>query len=193
MAVRGSNAMSIHLSKEDRARLKRLAERPMKPTRRQKAIALLRLDEGLSPAQAAEHSGISKEQVEALANGFAGSGLAGIGLDARPKNLVYLIRLGGGVQKYCLPAGATLAELLGQSGAPTTNQAVYVDGVRAEESLPLHDGAVVMIVPWTGEGAVDEPWRATIPSFRDEAVFQQYTEILKARRCDLGPGEDEES
>jgi DNA-directed RNA polymerase specialized sigma24 family protein len=51
--------MSIHLNEEDRANLERLEKSRMKPTRRQKAIALLRLAEGLSPADAAQHAGIS--------------------------------------------------------------------------------------------------------------------------------------
>jgi hypothetical protein len=185
--------MSIRLSEEDRACLERLEERPKKPTRRQKASALLRLDEGLSPADAAMHAGISKDQVEALATRFAEGGLAGVGLDAKPKALVRLVRPGLGTQKYRLPEGATLAELLHRSGATTTNQAVYVDGVMGGDSVPLHDGAVVVIVPQLRNGAVDEPWRATIPSFQDEALFQQYSDILKARRRDLGPVEDEES
>ena len=193
MLERGPIAVSIHLGEEDRARLKRLEERPVKPTRRQKAIALLRLDEGLSSEQASLHSGISKEQVEELANGFAESGLAGVGLNGKPKYVVHFIRPGVGVQKYALPAGATLAELLCRSGAATKNQAIYVDDVMAEETAPLHDGAVVTIVPRPKNAAVDEPWRATIPSFQDDALFQQYTQILKARRQDLGPDEDEES
>jgi hypothetical protein len=47
-----------------------------------------------------------------------------------------------------------------------------------------------MIVSLPQRAAVAEPWRATIPSFRDEALFHQYTETLKARRRDLGPDED---
>jgi hypothetical protein len=186
-------AMSIHLSEEDRARLERLEAGPMKPTRRQKAMALLRLDEGLSPAQAAEHSGISKEQVEALAAGFARAGLAGVGLDASSKNLVHLIRPGIGVQKFRLRAGATVAELLRRSRASTTDQAVYVDGIVAEESLPLQDGAIVTIAPVVRDAGIARPWRATIPSFQDEAMFREYTEILESRRRDMAPDEDEGS
>lgn len=184
--------MAIHLSEEDRARLERLEERPMKPTRRQKAIALLRLGKGSSPADAAMHAGISKGQVEALATKFAEGGLAGVGLDAKPRLVVRLVRPGVGVQKYCLSEGATLEDLLHRSGAETTNQAVYVDGVVAGGAMPLCDGAIVMIVPQPRIGPVDEPWRATIPSFRDDALFQQYREIL-ARRRDLEPDEGEES
>jgi len=119
--------------------------------------------------------------------------LTGVGLEARSKTLVRLVRPGFRVQKFCLPTGATLAELLRKSEAPTTNQVVYVDGVRTELTVPLHHGAVVMIVPQARNAAVDEPWRATIPSFRDEALFQQYTDVLKSRRRDLGQAEDEES
>jgi hypothetical protein len=193
MAERGPNAMSIHLSEEDRICLERLEKRPMKPLPRQKATALLRLDEGLSPADAAMHAGISKEQVEALVTGFAEGGLAGVGLDPKPKTLVRLVRPGVGVQKYRLPSGATLAELLRHSGATTTNQAVYIDGIMAGEMATLHDGAIVMIVPQSRIGPVNEPWRTTIPSFRDESLFQQYSEILKSRRRDPGSDEDERS
>ncbi len=165
----------------------------MKPMRRQKAIALLRLDEGLSPAQAAMRAGISKEQVEALATRFAECGLAGVGLDAKPKHQVLLLRLGVGAQKYCLHTGETLAELLRRSGVTTTDQAIYVDGVMAEETVPLHDGAVVTIAPRASNTAANQPWRATIPSFQDDALFREYTEILKSRRRNLGPDEDEET
>jgi hypothetical protein len=182
--------MSIHLSDEDRASLEGLERGRMKPTRRQKAIALLRLAEGLSPGEAAKHAGIPKEDVEALANGFAEAGLAGVGLGGRPKTRVRLVRPGAGAQEYHLPNEATLADLLRRSRAATAGQAVYVDGVPAEEAAPLHDGAVVMIVPRPENAAAVEPWRQTIPSFRDEHLFRQYTETLKARRRDLGPDED---
>jgi hypothetical protein len=61
--------MSIHLNEEDRACLERIKRGQMKPARRQKAIALLRLAAGLSPAKAAKHAGIPNEEVETLAPG----------------------------------------------------------------------------------------------------------------------------
>ena len=185
--------MSIHLDEEYRANPEHLEQGRMKPTRRQKAIALLRLAAGLSPAEAAEHAGIPMEEVEALATGFAEGGLAGVGLGGKPTTLVRLVRPGVGVQKYRLPNRATLADLLRRSKAMTTNQAIYVDGVRAEETVPLRDGAVVMIVPQPRKATVDEPWRATIPSFQDDDLFEQYREILKARRRDLVSDEDPEA
>ena len=181
--------MSIHLNDEDRANLERLEKRRMKPTRRQKAIALLRLAEGLTARQAAIHAGIPSEEVEALAAEFAESGMAGVGLVEKSKILVRLVRPGVGVQRYRLRKGATLADLLRKSKATTTCQAVYLDGVLAEETTPLPDGAVVMIVPQPKNAAVDEPWRATIPSFQDESLFRQYMETLKARRHDLDADE----
>jgi sulfur carrier protein ThiS len=185
--------MSIHLSEDDRNCLERLANRPMRPTRRQKAVALLDLGEGQSPARAAEHAGIPKGHVEALAAGFADGGLAGIGLDARPSLVVRLVRPGVRARTYRLPEGVTLAELLHRSGAATTGQVVYVDGVAAGEKTPLHDGAIVMIVPQPRNGEVAEPWRLAVPSFQDDALFQQYMEIMRDRRRAPEPDEEEES
>jgi anaerobic selenocysteine-containing dehydrogenase len=72
--------MSIQLEQDERGYLEQLVRRPMKPTRRQKANALLRLAEGDTPEKAAQHAGIPKEEVESLAARYAESGLAGIGL-----------------------------------------------------------------------------------------------------------------
>jgi len=185
MAV-GEKAMSIHLNDEDRANLERLEKRRMKSTRRQKAIALLRLAEGLTSRQAAMHAGISKEEVEALAVEFAESGLAGVGLVGKSKTLVQLVRPGVGVQGYHLENGATLGDLLRRSKATITGQAAYIDGVSAEESTPLRDGAIVMIVPQPRNAAVDEPWRTTIHSFQDESLFREY---METRRHDLDADE----
>jgi hypothetical protein len=185
--------MSLPLNEEDRANLERLEKSRMKPTRRQKAIALLRLAEGLPPAKAAEHAGIPRIEVEELAAKFAESGLAGVGLSEEPKNVVQLIRPGIGSRKYRLPKGATLADLLRLSGAKTRNQVAMVDGVGADEQTPLNDGAIVMIVPQIKNAALEEPWRATIPSFRDEELFREYTKSLEARRRDREPDEDQET
>ena len=101
---------------------------------------------------------------------------------------VHLVRSGIAARDYHLPEGATLADLLRRSGAPSADQAVLVDGVTPEEALALRDGAVVSIVPRPGHAASDEPWRATIPAFRDEDLFREYAEALKARRSSEDPG-----
>ena len=163
----------------------------MKPIRRQKATALLRLDEGLSPATRRCMPGSRRSKSRLWPPGSPKAGLAGVGLDAKPRNLVHLVRPGVGAQKYACPGRPS--RNCCTIRATTTNQAVYIDGVMAGETVPLHHGAIVMIVPQSGNGAVNEPWRTTIPSFQDEALFQQYTEILKARRRDPGPDEDEGS
>jgi hypothetical protein len=125
--------MTIHLSEEDRANLERLEKDRMKPTRRQKAIALLRLAVGMSPAKTSEHAGISKAEVEALAAQFAESGLTGVGLGGKPKNVVRLVRPGVGVRTYRLQQGATLADLLRRAAATATNQVIFIDGVLAAD------------------------------------------------------------
>ena len=182
--------MSIQLSQDERDYLEQLANRKPKPTRQQKAIALLRLAAGEPPEKAAEHAGIQKEDVATLACQFSKQGLAGVGLDETSMIRVRLVRPGVGVQKYDLPKGATLADLLHRSQATAMSQAVYIDGVPAEATVPLRHGAVVMIVPQPRKVPVAEPWRATIPSFQDDALFEEYRKILKAHRHDLGPDED---
>ena len=185
----GKKGILIHLTEEDRASLEKLQERPMKPTRRQKAIALLRLADGQTASKAAMHAGISKEQVEALAEKYAESGLAGVGLAGKSKNQVRLVRPGVGMEWYYLDEAATLEDLLRLIKLDVTNQAIYIDGSLAEKAAPLRDGAVVMIVPQPENAAAQEPWRATIPSFQDESLFGEYLEILNARRQE--PGADE--
>src|SRR6476469_672099 len=99
--------------------------------------------------------------------------------------LVRLVRPGVGVRDYHLAPGATLSDLLRQSGATIAEQAIFIDGVAPEEALTLRDGAVISIVPRPRNSAGDEPWRAALPAFRDEAVFRDYTEALKdAREAD---------
>jgi hypothetical protein len=69
------------------------------------------------------------------------------------------------------------------------NQAVLIDGFPPEEAVPLRDGVVVTIVPQPRNVAGDEPWRAAVPAFHDEAISREYSEALKARRAS-DPGEE---
>jgi hypothetical protein len=95
---------------------------------------------------------------------------------------VHLVTPGAGVRDYDLSEGATLADLLRQSLTSATDQNIFVDGLPIEESLPLREGTVVTIVPKPKNSAPEEPWRAVVPAFRDESLFQEYSEILRARR-----------
>jgi hypothetical protein len=96
--------------------------------------------------------------------------------------LVQIVRPGVGTRDYYLAEGATLADLFRLSGISTTNQAISIDGVLPEESLPLRDGAVVTIVPRPRNAAGEEPWRAHVPAFRDEDIAREYSEAMRARR-----------
>lgn len=174
--------MTIELSDDDRARLERLEKGLMEPTRRQKAIALLRLAAGLTSSDAAKHAGIGKEEVEALATGYARGGLAGVGLNGPAEIAVKLLRPGADALEYRLPDGSTLGDLLRRSGATTSGRLVLIDGAPIEDTVPLNHGAVVTIVPRVRNAAGAEPWRATIPAFQDDELFRQYTEALKASR-----------
>ncbi len=102
---------------------------------------------------------------------------------------VRLVRPGIVARDFHLPEGTTLADLLHRSGSLAAGQAVLVDGVTPEEALALHDGAVVTIVPHSGYAVGAEPWHATIPAFRDDDLFREYTEVLEARRRAEDPDE----
>ena len=62
---------------------------------------------------------------------------------------------------------------------------------KTEDAAPWQDSAVKMTEVQARKVPVDKPWLATITSFRDDAFFQQYMEILKGRRGDLEPDEGE--
>ncbi len=97
-----------------------------------------------------------------------------------------IVRPGSGSREFSLPEGATLADLLRQSGSSWPNQAAFIDGIAAEETRTLHDGVVVTIGTRR-----DEPWRDSIPAFQDEALFDEYVETVNARRREIGPEEDD--
>ena len=56
--------------------------------------------------------------------------------------------------------------------------------------MTLLDGVVVKIVPQSSNGAGNEPWRAVSTAFQDDALFQEYMDILKAKREEEFPEED---
>jgi uncharacterized protein (DUF433 family) len=72
--------MPIELSPQDRDILEHHANRKMKPTKRQKARALLSLAEGMTLERIAERTGITKDELSGLLNLFTERGLAGLGL-----------------------------------------------------------------------------------------------------------------
>lgn len=76
--------MPIELNPQEREVLEQLVNQKMKPTKRQKAVALLSLDQGMALQGIAERSGITKDELGDLFNLFTERGLAGLGLDRRP-------------------------------------------------------------------------------------------------------------
>jgi hypothetical protein len=150
----------------------------VKPTRRQKAIALLHLAEGDAPERAAQFAGMHAEDVAELVSRFSERGLDGVGLGARSGIRVALIRPGVGMRRYRLPEGGTFGDLLSRAGASTKDRILIVDDLEADETSPLHEGAVVTMVPTNG----DAPHHAAVPTLQDDVLFERYREILKARR-----------
>ena len=76
--------MPIELNQKDREFLEQLAGRKRKPTKRQKAVALLSRAQGMPLEKIAERSGITKAELAALFDLFNERGLAGLGLAPRP-------------------------------------------------------------------------------------------------------------
>src|SRR5271157_6311669 len=72
--------MPVRLSSDDRRYLEKLAGRKMRPTSRQKAHALLRLDSGDPPEHVSMRVGITKEELAFLVGQFANGGLEAVGL-----------------------------------------------------------------------------------------------------------------
>jgi uncharacterized protein (DUF433 family) len=72
--------MSVRLSSDDRRYLEKLAGRKVRPTSRQKALALLRLDSGDPPEKVLMRVGITKEELAFLVGQFANGGLEAVGL-----------------------------------------------------------------------------------------------------------------
>ena len=65
------------------------------------------------------------------------------------------------------------------------SQSVFVGTVPLEKTSPLHEGAVLTIAPQSANDARGEPWRASIPAFQDESLFQEYSDAMRARRDEV--------
>jgi hypothetical protein len=81
--------------------------------------------------------------------------------------------------------------LLEQLEAAGSAHIALVDGFEAGDDTTLQNGALIVLLPRGPNIGSDEPWRATISSFRDEELFQNYAESLKTLRHDLDPKKDE--
>ena len=108
-----------------------------------------------------------------------------------PEIVVHLVAPDGYERDYRMPGGITLAEFLRRSGTSTEDRSVLVDGAPPEDALPLRPGAVVTVALRSGVVAGNEPWRATIPAFRDEALFREYLEVIEAGRREADNDEDQ--
>jgi uncharacterized protein (DUF433 family) len=89
--------MSIELSPADQQYLKRVLAHKPRPTRRQRAKALLLLAEGHEPLFIAQIVGISKAEVKSLAEEFAAEGIEA--LDRRGEKSTGLVQHVTGIEK----------------------------------------------------------------------------------------------
>jgi hypothetical protein len=185
--------MMIQPKPEGRDALQQVVKRERQPTRRQKAQILLGLAEGVSVEEIAMKVGISKAMIEYLRARYTEEGLAGVGIRATRGLLIRLVRPGVGSRRYRLAANATVADLLRRVRAITTDQLIYIGDDIATETTPLYDGAVVAVIPRSKDSAGSEPWRATISSFDNDDLFQEYRDALKESRDSFLPVEDPEA
>ena len=72
--------MRLQLTTEDREYLQQLADRKVRPTKRQKARALLELASGRTSQTVAMHVGINRDELASLVDLFQRQGLEGVGL-----------------------------------------------------------------------------------------------------------------
>ena len=104
--------------------------------------------------------------------------------------VVYLVRPGDPVRTYHLSKGASLADFLSLIGTSRADEKVYIQGDPIEEASPLKDGTVVTIVPQSWNGRGNEPWRQISIAFQDDALFEEYMEIIREQRRREYPEEE---
>lgn len=95
---------------------------------------------------------------------------------------VTLLRPGVDAQEIELPEGATLADLLREARADTSEQAIFIDGRPVEEWIVLQPNVVVSLVPRVRNATRPADWRETVGMFRDDPVFAEIAEAGRAIR-----------
>jgi hypothetical protein len=96
---------------------------------------------------------------------------------------VTLLHFGEGVQRFDLQPGATLADLLRESGADPAGKQVMIDGRPIEEAVILRPGMIVSLSPMPAPAPDPEPWRSTVGMFKDDPGFEQMMEDVMAARA----------
>ena len=104
------------------------------PTVRRAAARVFARAQGWRPLRRAVYSGASVQAITVTVTFFA---------DLRR----FLPRGAEGPQRYAVPAGATLGDLLAAVGIePEADVTAALDGALAERQTPLRDGADVMLL-----------------------------------------------
>ena len=96
---------------------------------------------------------------------------------------VTLLRFGEGVQRFDLPPGATLADLLREAGADASGKQVMIDGRPVEEAVILRPGMIVSLSQRPAPGPSQERWRSTVGMFKDDPGFEQMMDDVMAARA----------
>jgi sulfur carrier protein ThiS len=101
---------------------------------------------------------------------------------AKSDTEVTLIRPERGSQTVTLPEGATLADLLRQTGAAVRSPNLLIDGRPIEEVLMLKSGTTITITPEPPQEPPKKDWRRTVGMFADDADFEEFQAQCRAIR-----------
>jgi hypothetical protein len=95
---------------------------------------------------------------------------------------VVLVRPDVGPQTFTLREGATLADLLRESGAAIGSPNVLIDGRPIEDAMTLKSGMSITILPERPEMPAKRSWRDTVGMFADDHDFEAMVEAGRAYR-----------
>jgi hypothetical protein len=101
---------------------------------------------------------------------------------ANAKTGVTLLRIGVGKERYDLPEGATLADLLRLAQAESDHLEVLIDGRPLAECLVLQPDTIVSVAPKPRDTAPRGDWRRNAGMFRDNPAFEEMTAEIEAKR-----------
>jgi hypothetical protein len=98
------------------------------------------------------------------------------------KNEITLIQDGVGKERFSLPAGATLADLLRAAQVADAPHVTTINGRSIEEFLVLQPGMVVTFTPVIRGPVTRDSWRETFGMFKDDPLFQEMVDAGRAIR-----------
>jgi hypothetical protein len=101
---------------------------------------------------------------------------------ANSKIGVTLLRTGIGRERFDLPEGATLGDLLRLAQAEADHLEILIDGRPLAECLVLQPDTIVSVTPKPTGTAPRGDWRRNAGMFKDNPAFEEMMAEIEARR-----------